>query len=105
MFKRRKSKPNHDTDNKVNQISREKHGCKENHNNFFTVTSNNKESIGSAKELSKARGEIIMRWLMEQGIDKKRMEVKAWGGKKMIYKKTDSMAGKNVRVEIEILKD
>jgi outer membrane protein OmpA-like peptidoglycan-associated protein len=42
--------------------------------------------------------------LVEQGIDKKRMEVRGWGGKKMIYKKTDSMAGKNVRVEIELLK-
>jgi hypothetical protein len=30
--------------------------------------------------------------------------VRGWGGKKMIYKKTDSMAGKNVRVEIELLK-
>ena len=45
-----------------------------------------------------------MQWLLDKGIDKKRMEIKAWGGKKMIYKKTDSMAGKNVRVEIEIIK-
>ena len=45
-----------------------------------------------------------MRWLLEQGIDKKRMELKGWGGKKMIYGKTDKLAGRNVRVEIEILK-
>lgn len=73
-------------------------------NNFFEITSNNLEGMGSAKELSKERAFTIARWLIEQGIDGKRMDVKGWGGKKMIYKKTDSMAGKNVRVEIELLK-
>lgn len=73
-------------------------------NNFFEVTSNNIEGNGSAKELSKERAFTIARWLIDKGIDGKRMDVKGWGGKKMIYKKTDSMAGKNVRVEIEILK-
>ena len=74
-------------------------------NNFFEVTSNNLEGTGSARELSKERAFTIARWLIDKGIDGKRMDVKGWGGKKMIYKKTDSMAGKNVRVEIEILKD
>lgn len=73
-------------------------------NNFFEVTSNNIEGSGSAKELSKERAFTIARWLIDNGIDGGRMDVKGWGGKKMIYKKTDSMAGKNVRVEIEILK-
>jgi outer membrane protein OmpA-like peptidoglycan-associated protein len=73
-------------------------------NNFFEITSNNIEGMGSAKELSKERAFTIARWLIEQGTDGKRMDVKGWGGKKMIYKKTDSMAGKNVRVEIELLK-
>ncbi len=73
-------------------------------NNFFEVTPNNLEGTGSAKELSKERAFTIARWLIDQGIDGKRMDVKGWGGKKMIYKKTDAMAGKNVRVEIEILK-
>jgi outer membrane protein OmpA-like peptidoglycan-associated protein len=77
---------------------------REDDNNFFEITSNNIEGVGSAKELSKERADIIARWLLEQGINKKRMEIKGWGGKKMIYKKTDSMAGRNVRVEIEILK-
>jgi outer membrane protein OmpA-like peptidoglycan-associated protein len=72
--------------------------------NFFEITSNNLEGMGSAKELSKERAFTIARWLIDQGIDGKRMDVKGWGGKKMIYKKTDSMAGKNVRVEIELLK-
>ncbi len=73
-------------------------------NNFFEVTPNNIEDYGSSKKLSKARADVIARWLVEQGIDKKRMDIKGWGGKKMIYKKNDAMAGKNVRVEIEIVK-
>ena len=73
-------------------------------NNYFEITPNNLEGTGSAKELSKERAFTIARWLIDQGIDGKRMDVKGWGGKKMIYKKTDAMAGKNVRVEIEILK-
>ena len=73
-------------------------------NNFFAITPNNIEGFGSAKELSKERAFTIARWLIDQGIDGKRMDVKGWGGKKMIYKKTDTMAGRNVRVEIEILK-
>ncbi len=77
---------------------------KEDDNNFFKVTKNNIETYGSAKELSKARAEVIKRWLIKNGIEEKRMQLKAWGGKKMIYKKNDSMASKNVRVEIEILK-
>ena len=77
---------------------------KKDDNNYFQITDNNDVGTGSAKELSKARADIIMRWLVNQGIDKKRMTLKGWGGKKMIYGKTDSMAGRNVRVEIEILK-
>jgi len=72
--------------------------------NFFTITPNNIDDYGSAKKLSKARADVIARWLVEQGIDKKRMDIKGWGGKKMVYKKNDAMAGKNVRVEIEIVK-
>ena len=71
---------------------------------YFKVSKNNDVGTGSAKELSQARADLIMRWLVDQGIDKKRMKIKAWGGKKMLYNKSDSMAGRNVRVEIEILK-
>ncbi len=77
---------------------------KDDDHNYFEVTSNNIDGFGSAKQLSKARADIIARWLVEQGIDQKRMDIRGWGGKKMIYKKTESMAGKNVRVEIELMK-
>lgn len=73
-------------------------------NNFFQITADNDEGNGSAKELSKERAGIIQKWLIEQGIDKSRMALKGWGGKKMLYKKTDKLAGRNVRVEIELLK-
>jgi outer membrane protein OmpA-like peptidoglycan-associated protein len=72
--------------------------------NYFEVTPNNVEAFGSAKKLSKARADIIARWLIDNGISKKRMDIKGWGGKKMIYKKNDTMASRNVRVEIEIVK-
>ncbi len=77
---------------------------KDDDTNFFEVTANNKEGFGSAKDLSKSRAEAIKRWLVEKGIDEKRMELKGWGGKQMIYNKGDEMAGRNVRVEIELLK-
>ena len=77
---------------------------KEDDKSYFKITKNNDEGTGSAKELSKARADLIVRWLIDQGIDKKRMSIKSWGGKKMLYDKSDSMAGRNVRVEVEILK-
>jgi len=43
--------------------------------------------------------------LIHQGIEEKRMDLKGWGGKKMLYDKKSDQAGRNVRVEIEILKD
>ncbi len=73
--------------------------------NFFEVSDNNDENNGSAKKLSESRAEIIQNWLINNGIDAGRMTLKGWGGKKMLYKKTDKLAGRNVRVEIEILKE
>jgi outer membrane protein OmpA-like peptidoglycan-associated protein len=72
--------------------------------NFFSLT-DTKEGLGSAKELSEQRAEIIRDYLVSNGIDPKRMEVKAWGGKKPIHDKMSQRAQENVRVEIEILQD
>ncbi len=72
--------------------------------NFFEVTENNIHGQGSAKALSKERANVIKLWLMQKGIDEKRMELKGWGGKKMLYDKKSEQAGRNVRVEIELLK-
>jgi len=73
-------------------------------NNFFSL-SGTKEGFGSAKKLSEERAQIISDFLVSEGVDPSRMEVKAWGGKKHIYEKDHAQASANVRVEIEILED
>ncbi len=70
--------------------------------NFFSLT-RTKEGFGSAKKLSQERAEVIRSFLISNGIDPGRMQVKAWGGKKPIHDKHSTRAQENVRVEIEIL--
>ncbi|MBI3220555.1 MAG: OmpA family protein [Bacteroidetes bacterium] len=73
---------------------------------FFNITKDDvvKES-GSAKELSGARAETIREWLISQGINPTRIEVKAWGGGRMLHDKNSQHARRNVRVEVEVLQD
>jgi outer membrane protein OmpA-like peptidoglycan-associated protein len=73
--------------------------------NFFSISSDIKESYGSAKELSKQRAETIKAWLIANGIDGTRIEIKAWGGTRMLYEKNSARAKQNVRVEVEVLED
>lgn len=70
--------------------------------NFFALSSDNKEGKGSARQLSLERASAIQRYLAHQGITMKRMKVKGWGGKKMLYQANDPKAKQNVRVEVEI---
>ena len=70
---------------------------------YFALKSENIEDKGSAVKLSEERARCIQSYLVIQGIDIKRMELKAWGGKTPIYDKDHSMAQANVRVEIEII--
>jgi outer membrane protein OmpA-like peptidoglycan-associated protein len=70
--------------------------------NFFALN-NTKDDVGSAKQLSGQRAQLIKSYLVDAGIDPSRMEVKAWGGKKALYDKHSQQAQANVRVEIEIL--
>jgi outer membrane protein OmpA-like peptidoglycan-associated protein len=72
--------------------------------NFFSLN-NTKEGYGSAKKLSQERAEVIRDFLISEGIDGSRMEIKAWGGKKPLYDKLSPQAQANVRVEVEILED
>ncbi len=72
--------------------------------NYFSKSGAMKAEY-SAKKLSEMRAETVMNYLIQQGISKDRMELKGWGGKKMLYKKLDPQAIKNVRVEIEILEN
>ncbi|UII32881.1 OmpA family protein [Fulvivirga ulvae] len=73
--------------------------------NFFNINANHQETVGSAKKLSLFRAEAIKEWMLQQGISEDRIEVKGWGGKRMLYDKFDPLAHKNVRVEVEILAD
>jgi outer membrane protein OmpA-like peptidoglycan-associated protein len=72
--------------------------------NFYKVTPQNIRKPGSAVALSSARATTIKQWLEHKGIDPKRIDTKAWGGKKKLYDNPHDF-NKNIRVELEILKD
>jgi len=72
--------------------------------NFFSVDGA-VNSVGSAKDLSYNRAEVIKEYLEANGIEASRIEVKAWGGKRPVYDKHSVNAKKNVRVEVEILSE
>ncbi len=71
--------------------------------NFFSITQDVRTGKGTAKELSESRAEVIKDYLVTNGIDASRIEVKAWGGKKPLYDKHNANAKKNIRVEVEVL--
>ncbi len=72
--------------------------------NFFTL-SDTREGYGSAKKLSQERAEVIREYLLANGIEASRMQIKAWGGKRPVVDKLHTLAENNVRVEIEILEN
>ena len=72
--------------------------------NFFSLN-DTRDGFGSAKELSEERADLIRQYLVSNGIDPARMEIKAWGGKRNIHDKHSPRAQENVRVEVEILED
>lgn len=70
---------------------------------FFALTPDVRKGYGSAKELSGARAEVIRDWLFSQGIQTDRVDVKAWGGGRMLHDKHSVHARRNVRVEVEVV--
>lgn len=70
--------------------------------NFFSLEGS-ATSVGSAKDLSRHRAEIIRDYLVANGISADRIEIKAWGGKRPLFDRNGVNAKKNVRVEVEIL--
>jgi outer membrane protein OmpA-like peptidoglycan-associated protein len=72
--------------------------------NYFSLDGA-QQGLGSAKDLSRGRAEVIRDYLVSNGVSASRMEVKAWGGKRPIYDKNSANAKKNVRVEVEILEE
>lgn len=73
--------------------------------NFFSLSGDVKEGFGSSKELSRERAETIKEWLVSKGITEDRIEIKAWGGGRMIHDKHSVHAKKNVRVEVEVISE
>lgn len=72
--------------------------------NYFEMKGSD-EKNGSSKELSKLRAEAIQSYLAENGIDKKRTEIFAWGGTNMLVGENSASARLNDRIEIEILEE
>lgn len=72
--------------------------------NYFSLHDTH-EGVGSAKQLAGERAEVIRKYMISNGIDPSRIEIKAWGGKRPIHDKHSNRAQENVRVEVEILED
>ncbi len=73
---------------------------------FFAMdpTGNKKETI-SSKELSLARAETIKSYLVQQGIEAKRISTKGEGGKVPLYPEGGTLGQYNDRVEVEFVKN
>jgi outer membrane protein OmpA-like peptidoglycan-associated protein len=70
---------------------------------FFSINADVKQGFGSAKQLSEERAHTIKNWLVSNGIEENRIDVKSWGGGRMLYDKHSVNAKKNVRVEVEVV--
>ncbi len=76
-----------------------------NDRNYFNMARSLSRN-GSAKDLSRMRAETIKSYLVDNGIDKNRIDVYAWGGTAMLMKPGTAAATRlNNRIEIEILSD
>lgn len=76
-----------------------------NNKNYFAMAGADSKT-GNGKELSKLRAETIQLYLIDNGIDKKRTDIYAWGGMEMLVKQGSASAARlNNRIEIEVLED
>ena len=73
-------------------------------NIFALDPSHNKKETMTAKRLTELRAETVKNYLVSQGIVADRLSIKGEGGKMMIYPRTSTLANRNDRVEIEVLK-
>jgi len=70
---------------------------------FFKMSPQHEQTSGSAKDLSFDRANTVRQYLIAQGVTEDRIEVKGWGGKKMIHDENSKAARRNIRVEVEII--
>jgi outer membrane protein OmpA-like peptidoglycan-associated protein len=73
-------------------------------NSYFTPESASK-SKASATALSTLRAQAVKNYLIDNGIEASRLDVKGVGGKGMIVPETHPASHLNDRIEIQILKD
>lgn len=72
---------------------------------FFALDNKaNKRATISAKELSAARAEIVKTYLVQEGIEAKRISTKGEGGAVPLYAEDGTLAERNDRVEVEFVK-
>jgi outer membrane protein OmpA-like peptidoglycan-associated protein len=64
----------------------------------------NKKETTTSKALSEYRANAVKGYLVSQGIDAKRIGVKAEGGKIPLYPEQSTLASYNDRVEVEVKK-
>ena len=75
---------------------------KKNSDDLFS-TCDHTMKFGTSGTLSRLRSSTIKRFLTSNGVDKNRIKIKGWGGRRMIHKEHSPLAEYNIRVEIEIL--
>jgi outer membrane protein OmpA-like peptidoglycan-associated protein len=71
---------------------------------LFHTNTSNKKHAGSAKELSLLRAESVKQYLVNNGIDESRIDVKGEGGVHMLFDPKTTLAAMNDRIEAEITK-
>jgi outer membrane protein OmpA-like peptidoglycan-associated protein len=72
--------------------------------NYFDVAGS-VTLTGTAKELTTLRAKAIRSYLVDQGIDERRINVFSWGGSDMLVSGDSPAAAMNDRIEIEITRD
>lgn len=63
------------------------------------------ELMGSAKDLTALRAETVRSYLIDNGVDPRRVKVFSWGGSDMLVRADSPHANINDRIEIEFTRD
>jgi outer membrane protein OmpA-like peptidoglycan-associated protein len=71
---------------------------------LFALDPANKQVTGTAKELSVSRAETVKAYLVSNGIEGSRVDVRGEGGKQMIFDPKSTLATGNDRVEVEVIR-
>jgi len=73
-------------------------------NDLFDI-GESRQIFGSSKKLSSLRAQAVKSYLIQNGVDEKRIRTYAWGGRLMLADPASNYAKLNDRIEIEITND